>query len=165
MHIRMIRIKLIQTLISIRINSPLSKVYSSCVRCVYGVRAALCCAVLFFASALSLPTNCDWCLHLSCGRACVTTSSLEVELCACLASNCIYVLFASMVSIFLFFPLHFAVAPFFHAPSSSLSAHSCSLTCSVWIFCIRFCGCSFPARFNVIAGSFFMFVIIQFLVI
>lgn len=91
----------------------------------------MCWAPLFF---FSLPTNCEWCLHLSCGRACVTTSSLEVELCACLASNCIYGFFASLLSLFLL-SLHLVAVPFLVFQSFACSLFS---TCSFHIF--RFCG-------------------------
>lgn len=93
---------------------------------------ALCPPMSFgvLGSALfSLPTNCEWCLQLSCGRACVTTSSLEVELCACLASNCIYGFFASLLSLFLL-SLHLVAVPF-----SVFQSFACSLfsTCSFHI--------------------------------
>lgn len=150
-YISMIRIKLIQTLISIRINSPLSKVYSHCVR----RWVSVCWAPLFF----SLPTNCEWCLHLSCGRACVTTSSLEVELCACLASNCIYGFFASLLSLFLLSLSAFGCCTIFGISVVHLLA-----LFHLFISHFDFMALIWP-RSNAALASPFMFVIIQFLVI
>lgn len=82
MYKRMIRINLIQTLISIQINSPSSKVFVWHCVCVCECASPQIGGfqVCMVFGHVPLSTNCDWCLQLNSEAHVSQRSDLEVEL-------------------------------------------------------------------------------------